>query len=91
RVTCVTEPWGAWQIVSSLGQYIAKGSPVDIYANRQGVQAGRTIDRKICRPLLRATTVYYPVSSYVTRASLTATDTISYRVLRRIRAYMKRT
>ena len=90
RVSCVTEPWGAWQIVSSLGQYIAKGSPVDIYATRQGVQAGRTIDREIVRQLMGATKVAYP-DAITTRAGITATDTISYKMLRKLRAYMKRT
>ena len=90
RVSCVTEPWGAWQIVSSLGQYIAKGSPVDIYATRQGVQAGRTIDREITRQLMGATTVYYP-DAITARSGITATDTISYKLLRKVRAYMKRT
>lgn len=90
RVSCVTEPWGAWQIVSSLGQYIAKGSPADIYATRQGVQAARVIDREIVRQLMGATTKYYP-GTITTRAGITSTDTISYTLLRKVRARMKRT
>jgi N4-gp56 family major capsid protein len=90
RVSCVTEPWGAWQLVSSLGQYIAKGSPADIYATRQGVQAARVIDREIVRVLNGATRLFYPDAN-LSRSTLGATDTISYKLLRKVRAYMKRT
>ncbi len=90
RVSCVTEAWGAWQIVSSLGQYIAKGSPADIYAERQGVQAARVLDREIVRQLMGATTVYYP-GSITARSGIGANDTMTIQLMRKVRARMKRT
>lgn len=90
RVSCTTEAWGAWQIVSSLGQYIAKGSPADIYAERQGVQAARVLDREIVRQLMGATTVYYP-GTITARSGIGANDTITIQLMRKVRARLKRT
>lgn len=90
RVSCTTEAWGAWQIVSSLGQYIAKGSPADIYAERQGVQAARVLDREIVRQLMGATTVYYP-GTITARSGIGANDTMTIQLMRKVRARLKRT
>lgn len=90
RVSCVTEPWGQWVAISSLGEYISRGSPASVAAERLGVASARTIDREIVRQLLSGTTVYFPGSA-TARSGVTSTDVITTALMRKVRARMKRT
>jgi N4-gp56 family major capsid protein len=90
RVSCVTEAWGAWVAISSLGQYVARDSPAVRAAERLGVNAARTIDREIVRQLLSGTNVYYGGIA-TTRLGLTINDIITTALMRKVRARMKRT
>lgn len=90
RVSCVTEAWGAWVAISSLGAYISRDSPAERAAQRLGVNSARTIDREIVRQLLSGTTVYFGGSA-TTRSGVGANDVITTALMRKIRARMKRT
>jgi len=90
RVSGVTEPWGAWVAISSLGAYIARDSPAERASQRLGVNAARTIDREGVRQLLSGTNVFFGGSAN-TRAGLGANDVITTALMRKVRARMKRT
>jgi N4-gp56 family major capsid protein len=90
RVSCVTEAWGAWVAISSLGAYITRDSPVERAAQRLGVNAARTLDREIVRVLLSGTNVFFGGSA-TSRAGLGAGDVITTALMRKVRARMKRT
>jgi N4-gp56 family major capsid protein len=89
RVSCVTEAWGAWVAISSLGAYIARDSPPTRAAERLGVNSARTIDREIVRQLLSGTNVFFGGTA-TSRAGLGVNDVITTALMRKVRARLKR-
>ena len=90
RVSCVTEAWGAWVAISSLGAYIARDSPADARggAPRRQLGAGPSIARS-CGVLLSGTNVFFGGTA-TSRAGLGAGDVITTALMRKVRARLKR-
>lgn len=89
RVSVSTQTHGAYVEVSSLAEYITRGSPLATAADRLGVQQARVIDREITRQAMGATTKYYP-GSVTARSGLGADDVISSVLMKKVRARLKR-
>lgn len=89
RVSVSTQTHGAHVIVSSLAQYITRGSPLDTAAERLGVQQARVVDREITRQAMGATTKYYP-GAITARSGIGANDVITSTLMKKVRARLKR-
>jgi N4-gp56 family major capsid protein len=89
RVSVSTQTHGAYVEVSSLAEYITRGSPLATAAERLGVQQARVIDREITRQAMGATTKYYP-GSITARSGIGANDVITSTLMKKVRARLKR-
>lgn len=89
RVSVATQTHGAYVEVSSLAEYITRGSPLATAADRLGVQQARVIDREVTRQAMGATTKYYP-GTITARSGIGADDVISSVLMKKVRARLKR-